>query len=236
MTRKKSLRIVLLCIAGLGVYGSWYFFADALIGGVNRQRDAAAATTTTGPARRWAQKLECKGVGNFHRVSPTLYRGAQPTEEGMKNLSKMGVKMVISLRKFHSDRDEIGDLPLKYKRLTFNTLHPEDKEVTEFLRLVSDPANQPVFVHCLHGSDRTGMMCAVYRVVHDRWTKDHAVAEWTKGGFGFHGVFKHLVRYFRKADLKSLAPPASTTRPATQPAPAGGAWTGSSKPQIKSAA
>ena len=235
MTRKKSLRIVFLCIAGLGVYGSWYFFGDAIIGGVNRQRDPKAVPATA-PACQWAQPMKCKGVDNFHRVSPTLYRGAQPTEEGMKNLSKMGVKMVISLRKFHSDRDELGDLPLKYKRLTFNALHPEDKEVAEFLRLVSDPANQPVFVHCLHGSDRTGMMCAVYRVVHDRWTKDQAVAEWTKGGFGFHGVFKHLVKYFRKADLKSLAPPAPATRPATQPAPAGGAGTGSSKPPIKSAA
>jgi protein tyrosine phosphatase (PTP) superfamily phosphohydrolase (DUF442 family) len=217
MTRKRSLRIVLLCLVALCVYGSWYFFGDALIGGVNRQRKKNARPTS-GPATRWARKLECKGVENFHQVSPTLYRGAQPTEEGMKNLSKMGIKMVISLRKFHSDRDEIGDLPLKYKRITFNTLHPEDKEVAEFLKLVSNPANQPVFVHCLHGSDRTGMMCALYRVAYERWTKEEAIFEWTEGGFGFHGLFKHLVRYFEKLDIESFIPPAPATRPATLPA------------------
>ena len=235
MTRKKSLRIVFLCLAAASIYGAWYFFGDALIGGVNRERNEKAIPTT-GPASRWARKLECKGVDNFHRVSPTLYRGAQPTEEGMKNLSKMGIKMVVSLRKFHSDRDEIGDLPLKYKRLTFNTLHAEDKEVAEFLKLVLDPANQPVFVHCLHGSDRTGMMCAVYRVAHDGWTKEQAVDEWTKGGFGFPRMFKHLVKYFGKLDIKLLTPPAPPTAPATQPASAGDGRTGTIKPLVKSPA
>jgi protein tyrosine/serine phosphatase len=178
------------------------------------QARITSAVPTTGPASCWAQPLTCRGVDNFFRVSPTLYRGQQPTAEGFKNLSKMGIKMVISLRKFHGDSGKIGDLPLKYKRITFNTLHPEDKEVVEFLKLVSDPANQPVFVHCKHGSDRTGMMCAVYRVVFGGWTKDQAIDEWTKGGFGFHSVFKHLVKYFRKTDLKSLAPVRPTSRPA----------------------
>jgi hypothetical protein len=216
MTRKKSLRIVFLCLVGACLYGSWYFFGDALIGGVNRQR-AATTMPTTGPASLWAQPLKCEGVDNLHRVSKVLYRGAQPTEEGFKNLSKMGIKMVISLRSFHGDSDDIGDLPLKYKRFTFNTLHAEDKEISGFLKLVSDPKNQPVFVHCLHGSDRTGMMCAAYRVTFEGWTKDQAIDEWTKGGFGFHRMFKSLVKYFRKTDLKSLAPPPPTTRPATQP-------------------
>ena len=215
MTGKK-LSIVCLSLVALSLYGSWYFFGDVLIGGVNRQR-ITTTVPTTGPVSRWAQPLKCEGVDNFHRVSKTLYRGAQPTEEGFKNLSKMGIKMVISLRTFHGDSDDIGDLPLKYKRFTFNTLHAEDKEVSRFLKLVSDPDNQPVFVHCLHGSDRTGMMCAAYRVVFEKWTKDQAIDEWTKGGFGFHRMFKNLVKYFRKTDFKSLAPPLRTTRPATQP-------------------
>ena len=217
MTRKRKLLITCVSLAVLAAGGSWYFFEVVIAGGTNRQR-ITKAIPTTGPASRWAQALECEGVKNFYKVSPTLYRGAQPTSEGMKNLSKMGIKMVLSLRKFHSDRDEIGDLPLKYKRLTFNTVHPEDKEVAEFLRLVSDPANQPMFVHCLHGADRTGMMCAVYRVVFEGWTKEQAIAEWTKGGFGFHSIFKGLVKYFRKTDLKSLAPRLPATGPASRPA------------------
>ena len=181
MTRKKLSLIVCLTLVVFGGCGCglWYF-----LGGTNSERINDTAGFN-GSASRWAEPLTCEGVDNFHRVSPTLYRGAQPTEEGMKNLSKMGIKMVISLRNFHGDSSKIGDLPLKYKRLAFNTLHAEDKEVVEFLKLVSNPENQPVFVHCLHGSDRTGMMCAAYRVVFEGWTKDQAIDEWTRAGLVF---------------------------------------------------
>jgi len=207
MTKKKLSLIVCVSLVAFGGCGCglWYFLGDMVVGGTNRER-IAAAVPATGPASRWAEPLKCEGVGKFHRVSPTLYRGEQPTAEGMKNLAKMGIKMVISLRQYHGDSDEIGDLSLKYKRLKFNTLSPRDEQVAEFLKLVSDPENQPVFVHCKHGSDRTGMMCAAYRVTFEGWTKDQAIDEWTKGGFGFHGMFKNLVRYFRKLDIKSLAP------------------------------
>ncbi len=102
---------------------------------------------------------------------------------------------------------KIGDLPMKYKRLKFDAFNPQDDQVAEFLSLVSDPANHPAFVHCKHGSDRTGMMCAIYRVAMEGWSKDRAIDEWTKGGFGFHGMFENLVEYFDELDIKSLAPP-----------------------------
>ena len=217
MTRKKLSLIVCLGLVALGGCGCglWYFFGDVIVGGTNRER-IVSAVPATGPASRWAQPLTCEGVDNFHRVSPTLYRGAQPTAEGIKNLSQMGIKMVISLRQYHGDSGEIGDLPLKYKRLKFDAWDPDDEQVAEFLKLVSDPENQPVFVHCLHGSDRTGMMCAAYRVVFDGWTKDQAIDEWTRGGFGFHGMFKNLVKYFRELDIKSFAPVRPTTAPANE--------------------
>jgi tyrosine-protein phosphatase SIW14 len=44
---------------------------------------------------------------------------------------------------------------------------PTREELTLFLRLVNDPANQPVYVHCAGGRHRTGVMTAVYRMTHD---------------------------------------------------------------------
>ncbi|MBT3202409.1 MAG: hypothetical protein HN350_21120 [Phycisphaerales bacterium] len=210
MTRKKILLIVLLCIASIALYTAW-----RLWGHRNTHR-ITEAIPTTGPASHWAEKMECSGVGNFHRVSDILYRGEQPTEEGFANLSKMGIKMVISLRQIHGDSKKIGDLPLKYKRIRFNTWSPKDEHVVEFLKLVADPENHPIFLHCKHGSDRTGMMCAVYRVVHEGWTREQAIAEWTKGGFGFHAMFQNLLKYFRSTDLKSLAPSSAASKPALQ--------------------
>jgi protein tyrosine phosphatase (PTP) superfamily phosphohydrolase (DUF442 family) len=37
--------------------------------------------------------------------------------------------------------------------------HPEEKEIVKFLKTVTDKTKTPVFVHCQHGADRTGLMC-----------------------------------------------------------------------------
>ncbi|MCP4377988.1 MAG: dual specificity protein phosphatase family protein, partial [bacterium] len=188
MTGKKMLLLVLMSLIAVG--GCGRCCPDSV-----DDSDQGQISGTT-PVSGWAEPLTCEGVGNFYRVSPTLYRGEQPTKEGMENLSKMGIKMIVSLREYHGDSRLIGDLPLKYKRLKFNSWRPKDEQVSEFLKLVSDPENQPVFVHCLHGADRTGMMCAACRVAFDGWSKPEAIDEWTRGGFGFHKIFKDLVRYF----------------------------------------
>src|SRR5260370_21583430 len=39
-----------------------------------------------------------QGVENFWKVDDHVYRGAQPTEEGFRNLAKLGVKTVVDLR------------------------------------------------------------------------------------------------------------------------------------------
>ena len=44
---------------------------------------------------------------------------------------------------------------------------PTPDQIVEFLRIVNDPANQPVFVHCWGGRHRTGVMTAIYRMTSD---------------------------------------------------------------------
>jgi hypothetical protein len=68
---------------------------------------ASAQDATSRPAG-WARKMAVAGVANFYQVTTNLYRGAQPTAKGMKQLKAMGIKTVISLREFHSDKD-LGD-------------------------------------------------------------------------------------------------------------------------------
>ena len=62
----------------------------------------------------------------------------------------------------------------------------------------------PVFVHCLHGADRTGTMCAAYRVVVDGWTKQQAIDEMTKGGYGFHPVWANLPKFIENLDVEKI--------------------------------
>lgn len=153
---------------------------------------------------RWAETLVRPGLPNLHRVSPVLYRGAQPTEEGFRELARLGVKSVVSLRGFHSD--EIPpDAGLAYERISFKAWHPEEEDVVRFLELAADPARQPVFVHCQWGADRTGMMCAIARIAFEGWTKEQAIAEMTQGDFGFHPEWQNLVEYVRELDVAKLA-------------------------------
>ena len=180
------------------------------------------ATVQTRRDPKWAAPIKKQGLPNLHKVGDRLYRGAQPTAEGMEQLKTMGVRTVINLRKFHSDRDEIGETSLAYEHIYFNPLHPEDKEVVRFLQIVTDKARTPAFVHCQHGADRTGTMCALYRIVVQGWSKQEAIREMTDGGFGHHeALFGNLRNYIRKLDLDAICTragverrkPAASTRP-----------------------
>jgi len=154
--------------------------------------------------RQWAKPIEAEGVPNCHKVSDDLYRGAQPSEEGMKQLEKFGIKTVINLRAFHSDRDELKDANLGSEHISAKPWHPEDEDVVRFLRIVTDKSRTPVFVHCRYGADRTGTMCAIYRIAVQGWSKDEAIEEMTKGNFGFHEIWDNLVEYIRGLDIEKI--------------------------------
>ncbi len=171
-----------------------FFNADSLAAGenVNIRPDT------------WAQPINLKGVPNLHQVSDRLYRSAQPTAEGMRNLKALGIQTIVNLRSFHSDRDEIGNTGLAYEHIYMKAWHPEKKEIIRFLQIVTNPKRMPVLVHCQHGADRTGTMIAVYRIIEQGWPKEEAVREMTEGGFGFHGVWTNLPKWINDLDINEI--------------------------------
>jgi protein tyrosine phosphatase (PTP) superfamily phosphohydrolase (DUF442 family) len=168
------------------------------------ERQVPPSNVAAASSRVWAVRIEKPGLPNLRRVSDDLYCGAQPTAEGFRELQAMGVKTVIDLRSFHNDRKKIAGTDLAYEEIPMNAWHPEDEDVVRFLILVADRSRAPFFVHCKYGADRAGMMCAVYRIVIQGWTKDEAIAEMTQGGFGFHAIWENLVDYLRKLDVEEL--------------------------------
>ena len=176
-------------------------FLLALLGGIFF--GAAAQTSPQRPAH-WAQAVAVVGIQNCFQVSTNLYRGAQPTAAGMKHLEKLGIKTVLNLRALHSDQDELAGTALKPVRLKMEPWHSDEDEVVLFLKAATDTNNWPVFVHCQRGSDRTGTMCAMYRIVVCGWTKEQALAEMKHGGFGFNPTWQNLVEYVEKSDIPSI--------------------------------
>ncbi|OHB62353.1 MAG: hypothetical protein A2Y76_00245 [Planctomycetes bacterium RBG_13_60_9] len=154
-------------------------------------------------SRRWAEPIDMAGLPNLHKVSDDLYRGAEPTAEGIRHLSGLGVKTVVDLRSGGAP-DDVHETGITYVRIPSTAWQPEDRDVVDFLRVVMDESRRPVFMHCHRGADRTGMMNAVYRIAVQGWTKDDAIAEMTQGGFGFYSGWQNLVRYIRDLDVDRI--------------------------------
>jgi tyrosine-protein phosphatase SIW14 len=183
---------------GIAVAGMVLFWAP--ITGEEQDRTVCERARST----KWAQPLKREGAPNLYKVSDSLYRGAQPTAEGFVALKAMGIKTVVNLRAFHSDQSILGDTGLGYEQIPMKTWEVGEGEITRFLQIVTDPARQPVFVHCQHGSDRTGTMCAVYRIAVQGWSKDEAIEEMREGGFGFFEGWQNLVELIGNLDVAAI--------------------------------
>lgn len=117
------------------------------------------------------------GVANFARLDANLWRGAQPTAEGFKALKAAGVKTIVSFRHSHDDAPLLRGTGLRYFRIPSRAWSLREENLALFLKIVEDPANRPVFVHCAEGRDRTGYNVAAYRMALQGWSADAAIRE-----------------------------------------------------------
>ena len=122
----------------------------------------------------------------------------------MERLEAMGIRTVVNLRSIRSDRREMRPTGLDYEHIHVDVMHISNDDVVEFLGIVTDPQRTPVFVHCRHGADRTGVMCAMYRIAVCGWAKADAIDEMVNGGFGFHWQFGYLIKYIEEADIEAI--------------------------------
>ncbi|HPI89933.1 MAG TPA: tyrosine-protein phosphatase, partial [Spirochaetota bacterium] len=113
-------------------------------------------------------------------------------------LKKRGIKTIVNLRTSNSDRGRADKYGIAGVHIPVNASSPRKEDFAVFLKIATDPARQPVFVHCRHGADRTGAAVALYRIYVQGWTKDEAIEEMTRGGYGFHALFSSLKDFIRK--------------------------------------
>ena len=150
-------------------------------------------------------------ISNFGQVDPVYFRGAQPKGRDYADLAALGVKTLINLTSDDADTHEQAmakGAGLAYFAIPMTThVVPTAAQIAEFLSVVNNPANQPVYVHCVGGRHRTGVMTAVYRMIHDGWPSDRAFREMKQYKFGadfLHPEFKQFV-YSYGAQLASGA-------------------------------
>jgi protein tyrosine phosphatase (PTP) superfamily phosphohydrolase (DUF442 family) len=118
------------------------------------------------------------GLSHVGRVATGIYRGAMPRPEGYATLAKMGVRSVINLRSRNEEKEQVeahGMRSFGVPMSIFGDVNPE--MVRKAVALMADPANQPVYVHCRQGRDRTGVVVAVYRMEMRRYRPGSGTGE-----------------------------------------------------------
>ena len=137
-----------------------------------------------------APQVSAHDLPNFHAVTPALLRGAAPTPKGLEDLQKMGVKTIVDLRiapkTVAKERAQLDRMGVHFLNLPMSGEPPTEAQIQTFLKTIADPAQQPVFVHCQHGADRTGTMIGIYREHITGWPYDRTYKEMRKYGFNPH--------------------------------------------------
>lgn len=138
-------------------------------------------------------------IDNFGRIDANYYRGAQPKGHDYQDLAALGVKTVISLTdgdQQPGEREMVEQAGMKFVHIPMKTqAAPAPEQVRQFLSLVNNAASQPVFVHCVGGKHRTGVMTAVYRMTDDHWSPDQAFKEMKQYKFGFDFLHPELKKF-----------------------------------------
>ena len=173
---------------------------------------AKAQNSEMGPSAErnpsWAVKvLDVPEVSKLFLVEPNFYRSAQPTPEGFKALvARKGLRAVVNLRATRSDDALTQGLGLRLFHFGMPAWHIERDDVVGALRtLRSETRSGPALLHCTLGSDRTGLVAALYRMLlYHGWSKQEALAEMEHGGFGFHDVWINIPHFIDQIDLDQL--------------------------------
>jgi protein tyrosine/serine phosphatase len=192
----------------------------------------AVAGPQAGAAEAAAKLISKIRIDNFGEINAAFYRGSQPKERDYADLAAIGVKTLINLTSDDADAREEAlarQSGMKYVQIPMNTrVVPTPAELAKFLAVVSDPASQPIYVHCVGGRHRTGVMTAVYRMTHDGWSADQAFREMKQYKFGadfLHPEFKQFVYSYASTIAKTALPaaaPAVSTPVVTAAKPAAG--------------
>ena len=176
------------------------------------------AVSTASVAREKYSKFPNVKIKNFGQMDDRFYRGARPKEQDYKALVELGVTTIIDLtdnsREYEQPAAEAAGL--RYVNIPMvDKSYPSMDQVSQFLKVVDDPATGKFFVHCAGGRHRTGVVGAVYRFHYDNWNLEQALSEMEQydfnSGFG-HGKQKSFVKDYWEQFQAKQATAAATNR------------------------
>lgn len=150
-------------------------------------------------------------IYNFAKVNDDYYRGGQPMGEDYADLAAIGVKTVINLTNSDDGQAEekakVEQYGMRYLHIPMSTRKPPTaEEIATFLAAVDDEGG--VYVHCVGGRHRTGVMTGVYRMTRDGLTGEQAFKEMKQHKYGpdfLHPEFKKFIRNYKPVTAVAAA-------------------------------
>jgi protein tyrosine phosphatase (PTP) superfamily phosphohydrolase (DUF442 family) len=143
--RPRVLAIASLCIVAIVAAGLWWVY------GANRVRVVAEGSV--------------------------YQSGVLAADELRGEVRRLGIRTVIDLREpwdeVKGEREVLSAIGVTHVHMPTGQI-PPDSTVNRFLELMSDPATYPVLIHCEHGTGRSVLFSALYRIELLGWERERA--------------------------------------------------------------
>ena len=153
---------------------------------------------------QWATPVINSKLDNFYKISDRLYRSEQPNSKAVSEYESLGIGSILNLRKHHTDNSEAKSSGITLNHIPMAARNANQDQILQALRIIKN-SETPTVIHCWHGSDRTGVVAAAYRMVFQNWSSEQAIDEFENGGYGYHeSLFPNLVELLKNLDVKSL--------------------------------
>jgi protein tyrosine/serine phosphatase len=159
---------------------------------------------------------------NFETITEgKVYKsGVIPPDELETYVKKYNIKSIVDLR-FPGTGDDVNNpedaaelvaeknAVAKIKGVNYfndgSDQVPNKENLLLFYKIMDNPANYPVLIHCYHGVGRAELYSAVYRIEYENWDKEEArtstriLTKWSSFDLGKpKGDFLH--NYIRRKD------------------------------------
>jgi len=159
-------------------------------------------------------------IKNFGQMDEHFYRGAQPDPNDYTAMAALGIKTIIDLRDDPTsyEKSSAESAGLKYVNIPMSDKKkPANDKIEAFLAIANDESSLPVYVHCVGGRHRTGLIGAIYRFNRYGWDFEQVYREmknydyYSRWG---HGAIKEYVQEYyglmktAKAAVKVTSVPA----------------------------
>lgn len=132
-----------------------------------------------------------------------LFRGDGPDDIDFENLKALGVKNILNLQSTEGSLVPLEGLGFNVMRVPLPPLlmRPDKGAMYEIIEILQDPKSYPLYIHCRHGRDRTGLVVALYRVIVENVDPEVAYAEMLENGFHKNAQIGLRCAFFETLEL-----------------------------------